>query len=97
MKNFAVVATIKIELGDRAEYVSALQAHALRCSETEPGTLEFRILVPQDDPNTVMLYELYSSAEAFQAHLEGASIAQMRAETSRFKTNLSGIICEQAN
>ncbi|MDM0119333.1 putative quinol monooxygenase [Variovorax arabinosiphilus] len=94
MKTIAVAATIQVLEGDRGDYLQALQAHALRCKVTEPGTLEFRILVPKDDLKTVMLYEVYASDEAFQAHLQGASMTQMKRDAQGFKTALTGVVCE---
>jgi quinol monooxygenase YgiN len=94
MKNVAIVATIQVLEGERGDYLQALQAHALRCKATEPGTLEFRILVPNDDPKTVMLYELYASDEALQAHLHGESMAQMKNDTRALRTALTGVLCE---
>jgi quinol monooxygenase YgiN len=38
---------------------------------TEPGTLKFEILVPQKEDDTIMLYEVYASPEAFEAHWTG--------------------------
>jgi quinol monooxygenase YgiN len=56
-----LVATIKTVPGKRDEYLKHLKAHAQRCLATEPGTLKFEILVPQDEADTVMLYEAYAS------------------------------------
>jgi autoinducer 2-degrading protein len=76
MAKFAVVATIKTVPGKREEYLKHLQAHGRRCLTTEPGTLGFEILVPQGDADTVMLYEVYASLEAFEAHWNGPSKQQ---------------------
>jgi quinol monooxygenase YgiN len=58
MSKFAIVATIKTVPGKRDEYVKHLKAHGQRCLATEPGTLKFEILVPQEEADTVMLYEV---------------------------------------
>jgi autoinducer 2-degrading protein len=65
---FAIVATIKTVPGKRDEYLKHLKAHGQRCLETEPGTLKFEILVPHEEADTIMLYEVYTSPEAFTAH-----------------------------
>jgi quinol monooxygenase YgiN len=87
----AIVATIKTAPGRRGEYLKPLQAHAERCLANEPGTLQFDILVPHDDPDTVMLYEVYASSEAFQAHWNGESMRQVRRDTEGLQASLSGI------
>jgi quinol monooxygenase YgiN len=92
----AVVATIKTAAGKRAEYLKHLTAHAQRCRATEPGTLVFEILVPQEEADTVMLYEVYTSSEAFDAHLTGASIRQMKYDSAGLHVSLNGVRCDLA-
>jgi quinol monooxygenase YgiN len=94
MAKLAIVATIKIAAGKRAEYVRHLNAHAQRCRASEPGTLAFEILLPQEEPDTVMLYEVYASSEAFDAHLTGASIKQMRRDSDGLQVSLKGVRCD---
>ena len=60
-----MMATIKTVPGKREEYLKHLKAHAQRCLATEPGTLKFEILVPQEEADAVTLYEVYASREAF--------------------------------
>jgi quinol monooxygenase YgiN len=68
MGKLAIVATIKTVPGKREEYLKHLKAHAQRCLATEPPTLTFEILVPKEEADTVMAYEVYASWEAFDAH-----------------------------
>jgi hypothetical protein len=49
MTKLAIVATIKTVPGKRDEYLRHLKAHAHRCLTTEPGTLQFEILVPKEE------------------------------------------------
>ncbi|MGH8598246.1 MAG: putative quinol monooxygenase [Gammaproteobacteria bacterium] len=91
MAKLAIVATIKTAPGRRDEYLKPLRAHAERCRANEPGTLQFDILVPHDDPDTVMLYEVYASSEAFQAHWNGESMKQVRRDTEGLQASLSGV------
>jgi quinol monooxygenase YgiN len=78
MAKLAIIATIKTVSGKRDEYLKHLKAHGERCLSTEPGTLKFEILVPKEEPDTLMLYEVYASPEAFQTHWTGRSIQQVR-------------------
>ena len=93
MRKLAIVATIKTAPGKRDEYLKHLRAHAERCRATEPGTLQFEILVPQKEEDTLMLYEVYASPEAFQAHWEGQSMNQGR-QTPRASAQSIGVSCE---
>jgi quinol monooxygenase YgiN len=82
MSKLAIVATIKTVPGKREEYLKHLNAHAERCLATEPGTLKFEILVPQKEADTVMLYEVYASPEAFEAHWTWPSMQQAATSTA---------------
>lgn len=93
MAKLAIVATITVTPGNRDEYLKHLRAHAERCRATEPGTLQFDILIPNEDADTVMLYEVYASPEAFQAHWNGPSIAQVRKDAGHLQVSLKGIRC----
>ena len=94
MAKLAIVATIKVAPGRRDEYLKHLRAHAERCRANEPGTLQFETLAPHDDPDTVMLYEVYASAEAFQAHWTGESMKQIRRDSEGLQVSLSGVRCD---
>jgi quinol monooxygenase YgiN len=94
MRKLAIVATIKTAPGKRDEYLKHLMAHAERCRATEPGTLQFEILVPQKEEDTLMLYEVYASPEAFQAHWEGQSMKQVRRDSEGLQLSLSGVRCD---
>ena len=94
MAKFAIVATIKTVPGKRSEYLTHLRAHAQRCLATEPGTLTFEILVPQKEDDTIMLYEVYASPEAFEAHWTGASMEQIKQYTTGLRVSLSGVRCD---
>jgi quinol monooxygenase YgiN len=96
MSKLAIVATIKNIAGKRDEYMAFLKAHGERCLATEPGTLRFDILVPLEEPDTIMLYELYASAEAFQAHWNGKSMQQMKQDAAGLQTSLKGVRCKLA-
>jgi quinol monooxygenase YgiN len=94
MGKLAIVATIKIVTGKRDEYLKHLKAHAQRCLATEPGTLNFEILVPQKEADTLMLYEVYASPEAFEAHWTGPSMQQAKRDTEGLALSLTGVRCD---
>jgi quinol monooxygenase YgiN len=94
MAKFAIVATVKTVPGKRDEYLKHLKAHAQRCLATEPGTLKFEILVPQKEADTIMLYEVYASPEAFEAHWTGQFMQQAKQDTTGLQVSLSGVRCD---
>jgi quinol monooxygenase YgiN len=88
------VGTIKTAPGRQDEYLKHLKAHAQRSLATEPGTLKFEILVPKKEADTVMLYEVYANAEAFEAHWTGASMQQVKRDSASLQVSLSGVRCD---
>jgi quinol monooxygenase YgiN len=96
MSKLVIVATIKTVPGKRDEYLKHLKAHAQRCFSTEPGTLKFEILVPKEEADTLMLYEVYASPEAFQAHWTGPSLQQIKRDSAGLQVSLTGVRCDIA-
>jgi len=91
--HFALVATLEFEPDVRAEILAALLAHRARCLAEEPGTLQFEVLAPHDEPGRLLLYELYTDAAAFAAHGQGASIARYRDEVRGKLTRITSHKC----
>ena len=92
MSNFASVVTIEIALGRRDQVVRSLLAHKARLRE-EPGTLQFEVLLPKDDDTKILTYELYRDAAAFEMHVNGRSLAQLREEIAEM-AKFHGVRCE---
>jgi quinol monooxygenase YgiN len=93
MAKLAIIATIEIVPGRRAEVVPLLMAHRERSLNGEPGTLEFEVLLPHDEDNKVLLYELYKDTAAFEEHRNAASIPRFREESSGMVAKISGARC----
>ena len=92
MPKFANVVTIEVVPGRRDQVVALLAAHKARL-ESEPGTLEFEMLLPNDDDTKVLSFEMYRDAAAFEVHLKGPSLAQLLKETSGMVMKLHGVRC----
>jgi len=50
--------------------------------------------MPHEQPDTLMLYEVYASKEAFDAHWTGSSIQQVRKDTAGLLVSMTGVRCE---
>jgi quinol monooxygenase YgiN len=92
MPKFANVVTIEVGPGQRDQVVALLAAHKARLKD-EPGTLQFEVLLPKDDDSKVLSFEMYRDAAAFEAHLKGQSLAQLREETAGMVMKLHGVRC----
>ena len=88
----AVIGTIEVKPGTRDEVLRAVLAHRDRCLRDEPGTLQFEVLVPNDDANKILLFELYADTQAFEAHFHhGESIARAKKEVGHLMSSITGV------
>ena len=70
-------------MAGKGDEVAALLAQHVAASRAEPGCVDFVALRTTEDPDAFVLYERYSSREAFEAHTasphyEGIAVAQIR-------------------
>ena len=92
MPKFANIVTIEVAPGRRDQVVTLLAAHKARL-KSEPGTLQFEVLLPKDDDTKVLSFEMYRDSAAFEAHLHGPSLAQLLKETAGIVMKLHGVRC----
>jgi (4S)-4-hydroxy-5-phosphonooxypentane-2,3-dione isomerase len=92
MPKLANVVTIEVASGRRDQVVTLLEAHKARL-KSEPGTLQFEVLLPKDDDTKVLSFEMYQDAAAFEVHLNGPSLAQLREEVAGMVMKLHGVRC----
>ena len=82
MSEIAITVRYQAHAG-RGDEVAALLARHAAAPRAEPGNLDFVALRETEDPDSFVLYERYSSADAFKAHqasphFEGIAVAQIR-------------------
>lgn len=69
---FAVVVTFQLESGAEAEFAPLMADNAKTSLAREPGCHRFDVCTDPSRPGEVFLYELYTDAAAFEAHLASA-------------------------
>ena len=93
MSKLVIIGLIETASGERNRVLDALAAHKARCLRDEPGSLKFEIMIPHDDDNRVLLYEVYRDDAAFEVHRNSPSIAQFREETDGMIVDLRVTKC----
>lgn len=91
MNEVAVIATIETAPGSREAVLEMILEHRARCLADEPGTLLFEVMIPNDEPDKLMLYEVYRNRAAFDAHWNGQSLSRLRLETGERMSIKSGL------
>lgn len=99
----AIFATIEVQPGTRDAAVKLLLEHRARCLRDEPGTIQFDVLIPDDEPmlpgapvpaanpNAIMLFEVYEDHAAFAAHWNSPSLSQARKDAGLKFVSVSGV------
>lgn len=84
---FAVVVTLQIDPAHSAAFLPLMEQNARASLADEPGCHRFDICTDPDRPNDVFLYELYSDAAAFAAHLDSPHFKDFDAATAQMITD----------
>ncbi len=77
--SYGLVVTIRTKPETHAAFMEKLAANAT-AARSEPGCLTFDVLVHPEDPNQIMLYEIYKSEAAFKEHQATAAFKTYLAE-----------------
>jgi quinol monooxygenase YgiN len=75
---FVIVAEFEVKPDSIDTFLEAAIADASASVANEPGCRQFDVTVHEDQPNRVVLYEVYDSAAAFDAHLKTPHLATFR-------------------
>ena len=67
---FVIVAEFEVRPEAIDAFLEAAIADASASIANEPGCRQFDVTRSNEDPNRVLLYEVYDSSAAFDAHLE---------------------------
>lgn len=82
MTKIALTATLSIRPDQLDAFVAELRDHAAKTLAGEEGSILFEAHASVDDPNRIMLYEVYADADALVAHRENPQLAKFRAATA---------------
>jgi autoinducer 2-degrading protein len=75
---FSLVVQMQVRPDRREEFLAGIAANAEASVRDEPGCLRFDVSAVAADANRFFLYELYTDAEAFEAHKASPHFAQWR-------------------
>ena len=69
MNKFVLVVEFDLKPESLQKFNQLIAVNASASVRDEPGCRQFDVLQDLDQPNHVVLYEVYDSPEAFQAHM----------------------------
>jgi len=97
MAEIVLVVEYRIKPEFRDAYLARVRRHRKDVIANEPGCKTFNILTTDEDPNRVLLYEVYADAASFDAHGKTPYMANYRAETEPMAASRVRHLCRFAN
>jgi len=76
-----IIAEFTLTPEGRNTFLDIAYKDAIDSVTNEPGCQQFDVLISEDDPLQVTLYEAYDDEQAFTAHLAAPHFAPFRDET----------------
>ncbi len=69
MNKFVLLVEFDVDPSSLDAFMSLIDINARASVADEPGCYQFDVMQTLDDPNKIVLYEVYASEQAFQAHM----------------------------
>jgi len=76
---FVIIAEFEVKPDQLEQFLELARTDASQSVAKEPGCRQFDVTLDREQPNRVVLYEVYEDAAAFDAHLETPHLAAFRA------------------
>ncbi|GBD15079.1 hypothetical protein HRbin25_00970 [bacterium HR25] len=74
---FTLLARLKLQPGKRQEALPVLEELARQVEANEPDTLAYLFHFSQDDPDEVVVFELYRDEDAFRFHRRAPHVGEL--------------------
>jgi autoinducer 2-degrading protein len=96
MAKQAVVVKYQVRPGQMEAFLPILRAHVKRTRATDPGCLQFDILIPHREADIVRLHEVYADEAILDAHNASEGLAAYKAASEPFLLERSISWCSVA-
>ena len=93
MGQIAIIAEFTTHPGHFDDFLEKMRAHGA-ASREEPGCQRFDIVIPRKGEHRLMLYEVYASQDAFDAHIGTDRIKAHREATADMVAERKLHICD---
>lgn len=80
MSEYVISVDFEIKDGMLDQALPLIVENATRSVQDEPGCLQFDVVQANDNPNRLILFEVYKDEAAFQAHTKMAHVADFLAK-----------------
>lgn len=97
MPALALVVEIHVQPGQRDAFLARLRQHRANVLANEPGCLGFEILLAEEDPDALVLYESYRDEQALTDHDAAPYFQAYREDTAAMIASRRRILCRPAS
>jgi quinol monooxygenase YgiN len=97
MTPYVIIVEFEIADGRVGDFKKLILENARASLADEPGCRQFDVLVPEDEPNRIVLYEIYDDADAFSAHTRSAHFKTFDAQSRDLVTKKRVIRLDMAS
>jgi len=98
MSGYIILVDFLLKPGSKAQFRRAIDVNARASCKTEKGCRRFDVVEPRDEPDRIVLYEIYDDRAAFEEHLKTPHLARFEAASTALvtkKTVVAGdLVCE---
>jgi quinol monooxygenase YgiN len=97
MPAIALVVEIRTQPGQRDAFLARLRQHRAKVLANEPGCRGFEILLAEEEPDSLVLYEAYQDEQALEDHDAAPYFQAYREDTAAMIASRRRILCRPAN
>jgi quinol monooxygenase YgiN len=90
MGKVACITTIQAVPGRRDELLQICKAHVKLMLAAEPGTLRIELLLPPDDLDKLVVWDVYENMEAVEAHRAGERLREFVEDAKELMVGMTG-------
>jgi len=96
MGGYVVLVEFRLKSGARGNFRPLVDANARISTGTEAGCRRFDVIEPANDPDSVLLYEIYDDRAAFDAHVASPHYASFDTASAGYVVGKSVTVGELA-
>jgi autoinducer 2-degrading protein len=86
MRGYVILVDFLLKPGAKAEFRRAIDVNAGASCRSEPGCRQFDVVEPRDEPDRILLYEIYDDRAAFEEHLKTPHLAAFEKASNHLVT-----------
>jgi len=94
MGGYVVLVEFRLRSGSRGDFRPLIDENARTSARVEAGCRRFDVIEPADNPDAVLLYEIYDDRAAFDAHVASRHYAKFDAECAGYVVGKSVTVGE---